>query len=407
MSTLAVQSDEAEQRFMEAMTVSAEDDLYGAYRRLREAAPALMTGDGTLVLSDFAECSAALRHRALGKGEELLGMQSAKVADDIREAVTERLGRSMIMLNPPEHTRLRKQVSDQFTPRHIQALRALIEQRVDVLLDALAAGGGGDFVTDLALPLPLQVIADLLGIPEDDHALIFPIAKDAAELTSPDAPAETIAEIIANGARMSSYLSELLTRKRGEPQDDLLSRLVLASNRLTESETIGTALLLFGAGFETTVNLLGNGLSALLAHPGQMDLLRADPTLIPAAVEEFLRYDAPIQIDARSVLEPATLHGIDLTQGTMVITILGSANHDPARFDHPDEFDITRTDTEHLAFAAGPHFCLGAHLARLEAQVVFERLLNRFTTITAGATPTRRPGIFLRGYNSLPITLTH
>lgn len=405
MSTAAIQSDLAEQLFMDAMAAGCGDDPYSAYRRLREAAPALLTADGTLVLSDFAGCSAALRDRALGKGSEMLGMQFANVADDIFATITEQMEHSMIMMNPPGHTRLRRLVSDRFTPRHVEALRAVIEHRVDGLLDALAAAPGGDFVAEFALPLPFHVISDLVGIPEQDREALLPSAQALAELTSPDASAETVSEIAANSTVMNAYFTDLLDSKRSDPRDDLLSRLAVADG-LTDPETVATANLLFGAGFETTVNLLGNGLCALLAHPGQTDLLRASPDLIPAAVEEFLRYDPPFQIDARTVLEPTTLCGVDLAPGQLVITLLGAANHDPARHDAPDEFDITRADTEHLAFAAGAHYCLGAHLSRLEVRIALERLLDRFSAISLTGAPTRRPGVAFRGYNSIPVTLS-
>lgn len=404
MTVQAAGSASAEQVFYEAMLVPPDEDPYPVYRRLREAAPALLTAEGALVLSTHDGCSAALRHRALGKGDELLGMQFSNVSPDVREIITERIGASMLFANPPEHTRLRRLVSDQFTPRHVEALAAAVARRTDLLLDALAEAGEADFVTAFALPLPLEVIADLLGVPQEDRAFFLPMVGSLGNMTSPGLSDDDLAPILAAGDQTGAYFTDLLARKRREPGDDLLTRLV-THDGLTDDEVISTAILLFGAGFETTTNLLGNGLALLFDHPGALATLRADPSLIPGAVEEFLRYEPPIQVDARTALAPLTLYGADLGPGGTVLTLLAAANRDPARFADPDRLDLTRAPNDHLSFAAGPHFCLGAHLTRLEARVAFTRLLARFPGLSPTAPPVRRAGVSLRGHSRLPVSV--
>ncbi|MGI8332678.1 cytochrome P450 [Actinomadura scrupuli] len=396
----------AERLFFEIMLDSASDDPYTGYRRLREAAPVLLTADGTLVLSGHAECDAALRHRSLGKGAEMLGFQVTEIPDDRLRPMMDQVRGSMVLVNPPDHTRLRRLVSSAFTGRHVEALRQAVTARTDRLLDRLAAEPGADFMTLVALPLPLNVIADLLGVPEADRAALVPWARTFGVMLSADNDAEALTRAGTAVAEFTGYLSDLLAHKRRVPGDDLLSRLAAshAADALDEEETISTAILLFGAGFETTTNLLGNGLHALIRHPEQLALLRREPGLIPTAVEELLRYDTPVQLDARTVMEPAVLAGTELVPGQMVITLLGAANHDPARFADPCRLDVTRADNPHLAFASGIHFCLGAHLARLEAHVVLQRLVTRFTTLALDGAPRRRPGLALRGYAHLPIT---
>jgi cytochrome P450 len=313
----------------------------------------------------------------------------------------------MVFTNPPDHTRLRRLVSSAFTTRHVEDLRTAVTTRADLLLDRLAVEPRADFMTEVALALPVGVISDLLGVPEPDQPTFIPWARDFGAVLSPGADADSLNRAVAAETSLVAYFIDLLADKRRNPSDDLLSRRATshADDALTEDEMISTAILLFGAGFETTTNLLGNGLRALLTHPDQFARLYADPGLVPAAVEELLRYDSPVQIDARTVLEPAVLAGTNLAPGTMVITMLGAANHDPAQFTDPDTLNITRPDTGHLAFAAGIHFCLGAHLTRLETHVLFTQLITRFASIEAAGEPERRPGLALRGYARLPVTL--
>jgi cytochrome P450 len=396
-ATVARADPDAERLFIQVMADTLSDDPYAGYRRLRELAPALLVGGDTLVLSGFADCDAALRQRGLGKGGRIQGTGS--VMRYFRD--------SMLYANPPDHTRLRRLASSAFTGSHVAALRPAVTARAGTLLEALAAEPGGDFMRAVALPLPVNVICDLLGIPEADRLSFMPkVQALVAALEAVPAP-ESLGPGARAAADLSGYLSALLDDKAARPADDLLSRLVTSRDdeALTKDEMVATALLLFIAGFETTTNLLGNGLHALLSRPDQLRRLRDDPGLIPAAVEELLRYDSPVQFDGRAVLEPATIAGTELTPGMTVLTLLGAANHDPDRFSNPATLDIGRSEGAHLSFASGIHFCLGAHLTRLEAQVVLEHLAQHYDVVPAGE-PARRPGFTLRGFQRLPVTLS-
>ncbi|WP_399882218.1 cytochrome P450 [Streptomyces sp. BBFR51] len=397
---------EAESMFMGIMTGTGED-LYEDYRRLRERTPALLTGDGSLVLSRFTDCDASLRNRSLGKSDEWLKLQLASVSATSLRPVMELMQRSMILTNPPDHTRLRRLVSSAFTGRHVERLRETVTRRTSGLLADLAADPGADLMSRVAVPLPINTIGDLLGIPEDDRAGLIPHIHDLGLLMEPAAGPDGVRRGAAAQRALADYFAGLLAVKRSEPADDLLSRMAVSGEEgaLDETEMIATALLLFGAGNTPTANLLGTGLCALLDHPDQLALLRADPGLIPGAVEEILRYDSPSQFDFYTVLEPVTLAGAKLEPGQNVITLLGAANHDPERFDDPDRFDVRRKQGGHLSFAAGIHHCLGAHLSRLQAEVFFAELLSGYSTIEYAEPPQRHPGLGNRGYSRVALRL--
>jgi cytochrome P450 len=408
ITTAAARVDpDAEQLFQRIMMDPTNENPYAGYHELRRRAPALLTADGTLVLTRHADCDAALRHRSLGKGNEIQGFRLRPIPEDrLRELMT-RLERSMSFANPPDHSRLRRVVSSAFTHRHIESLRPAITARVDDLLDGLAERPGADFMTGFAQRLPVGVVGDLLGVPEEDRAGFGSKVADQAAMVEPTADADTLSRAITAEAELAAYFSELLAHKREHPADDLLSRLVgpEAQGRLEEVEMVSTALLLLGAGIETTGHLLGNTLHTLLNHPAALDALRDDPGAIPGAVEEVLRFDSPVQFDARTVLEPVTFAGAELEPGQTVTIMLAAGNYDPARFDDPDTFDIGRTDNAHLSFASGIHFCLGAGLARLEVQIFLERLLSRSTSVALAGAVRRRPGLGLRGFAQMPLTL--
>ncbi|WP_183092398.1 cytochrome P450 [Nocardioides stalactiti] len=378
---------------------------YLGYDRIRTTAPVLIASSGTVVLSSWRACTQALRDPRLGKADESLGFQLNPVPPELQQTTLSRLRRTMLFQNPPHHTRLRRLVSDVFTPRHVADLEARVASTTDTLLDQIEERQGCDIVADLALPLPVAVIGDLLGVPSADRLVAAPLVR---HLLIPLEPAADVAGMQAAAraeAQLADYFGDLLNEKRRRPTNDLLSR--LATNRdtgaLDQEECVGTAMLLFAAGFETTTNLIANGTAALLDHPDQADRWRRNPDLSLTAIDELLRFDAPIQTDGRTAMEATDLDGVPIAPGTMVLLLIGAANRDPARFEDPHRLDLGRPDSGSLAFGAGIHYCLGAPLARLEGRLLFPRLLARFPALRASAPARWRPGLTFRGLLELPV----
>lgn len=378
---------------------------YEAFRRLRETLPVMVTRSGVLVLSRYDDCAAALRDRSLGKADESLGFGLSEIPEELQRQAMHRFRRTMLFRNPPDHHRLRRLVSDVFTPRHIDELGSRVVTQIHHLLDVMEEQGFADIITDLALPLPVNVIGDLLGVPMADRAVAAPLVRALLASLEPGADIVALTAACAAEDQLATYFTDLLAVKRAHPGDDLLSRLAVAhgDDVLDDDECVGTAILLFAAGFETTTNLIGNGVAALLARPDQMHLLRARPDLASNAVEELLRYDSPVQTNGRTVLEPTRLAGVDLHPGQVVLTLLGAANRDPDRFCDPDRLDITRTGVPPLSFGAGIHFCLGAPLARLEGSILFPLLVARFPGLGLVEQPRWRTGLSFRGLSSLRV----
>lgn len=397
---------EAEQMLAGVLLSESGSDPYDAYRWIREHAPVLRTRNGTIVLTRYADVFAALREPALGKPEQGFGLRRKDLDPAQVELAMARWRRTILFANPPEHTRLRRLISDVFTPRHVSQLQPAIAGIADTYLDRLGAGPGTDFIAAVATPMPAKVIAGLLGIPGSDYENFAPLVRDTVQLFEPFATTESVTRAITAQDELSRYLAGLLAGKRRRPGDDLLSRLAssMAADAMDDTEMTAAAVLLFSAGFETTVNLLGNGLHALLTHPGQLARLRRQPGLMPQAVEEFLRYDSPVQLTSRAALQSCAVAGTELTAGQQILVLIGAANRDPARFTDPDRLDITRDQGPALSFGTGSHFCLGAHLARLEATEFFTRLLARFRHLEPAGPPQPRPGRSLRGFAHLPVT---
>jgi cytochrome P450 len=315
--------------------------------------------------------------------------------------------RSMLIMDPPDHTRVRKLVNTAFTPKRIAALRGHIEAIVRELADAALAKGRFDLIHDIAEPLPAIVIAELLGVPAADHRQFRQWSSTLiSAIASQDA--ETRRESVAAGQKIFAYLAEIIAARRREPQDDLISAMIHAqeeSDALTDAELLATSNLLLLAGHETTTNLIGNGMLALLREPDEWRRLCADPALLPSAVEELLRFDGPVQATVRVTLEDVTIGDRKLPQGALVLVNIGAANHDPEIFENPDELDIARDPNPHLAFGFGTHFCLGAPLARLEATLAFEALIQRFPNLTlVDDRPEYRPNPILRGLRRLELS---
>ncbi len=314
---------------------------------------------------------------------------------------------TILFLDPPDHTRLRTLVNKAFTPKAVAALEPRIREMTHELLDAAEDPAGFDLMEGLANPLPVMVIAEMLGVPLEERAQFREWSNRRARILEPLIDARTLR--IANEASesLNTYFRSIIQTRRTEPRDDIISALVHVEeegDRLTEREMLAMLRLLLVAGNETTTNLIGNGMLALLRHPEQLQVLREDPGRIPAAVEELLRYDSPVQATLRLVLEDTEVNGIPLRRDDNVLLLNGAANRDPAAFDHPDRLDIGRRDNNHVAFGRGIHFCLGAPLARLEGRVAIEVLLERYPSLgLLSERPAFRTSVVLRGLETLPV----
>jgi len=383
-------------------------DPYPYYHRLRAHDPVHESGLGFWLLTRYEDCVLALRDPRFGRAgfEALLESVYASAAP-------EGLAASMLFRDPPDHTRLRALVSRAFTPSVVEGMRRHIRGIVDGLLDRVEDKGRMDVIADLAYPLPVQVICEMLGVPVADQEAIREWSADLGR--SLDAIGlRTGAAVLERGRAgqraMCDYLGRLVAERRRRPRGDLLSLLIAAEeagDRLSEAEVIGTCVLLLFAGHDTTMNLLGNGLLALLRAPDQLRRLRAEPGLIASAVEELLRYDAPVQRTGRFTRAPVEMGGRLIPPGAIVVVVIGAANRDPAQFAEPDRLDIARSDNRHIAFGFGIHYCLGAPLARVEAQIALDALLARLGDLAlVDAEPEWRESQVLRGLKGLPVTFT-
>jgi pimeloyl-[acyl-carrier protein] synthase len=316
--------------------------------------------------------------------------------------------RMMTDVDPPDHTRLRNLVQQAFTPRVVEDMRSGVSDFADDLLAGMAGRGEVDLIKALAYPLPVLVIAALLGVPSEDRERFQRWSAEMADSVDPTThgPGSEAGGEARN--RLRRYLGGIAEQRRRQPKDDMISRLAAAQeqgDRLSKNELLDMCVLLLAAGHETTVNLIGNGLNALLDHPDELERLRARPELLESAVEEFLRYDSPVQMNSRVPTEDVELAGCTLRKGQMILILVGSANRDPEEFADPDRLDVGRGTNRHLAFGRGIHFCLAAPLARMEAQVAIGRLLQRFPNLRRAGDPIRRPNPVFRGLATLPVSL--
>ena len=319
------------------------------------------------------------------------------------------LAKSMLVSDPPDHTRLRALVSKAFTPRMIEQLRPRIVAVVGELLDRMAERQASvDLIVELAYPLPVVVIAELLGVPAEDRVKFQRWSAVLAASLDPLVSSELMDRVVEAREGLHAYLRGIIAERRRQPRADLISALVEVEERgdvLSEPELVVMCTLLLIAGHETTVNLIGNGVLALLQNPDQHARLREDPSLITSAVEELLRFDSPVQMTGRIAAQPVTFDGHSVEPGQWILPLLGAANHDPNQFRDPDRLDLSRTPNAHVAFGRGIHFCLGAPLARLEGQIAIGALVRRFPKLALAGEPIRRPQITLRGLQSLPVSV--
>jgi cytochrome P450 len=313
----------------------------------------------------------------------------------------------LLTMDPPDHTRLRRLVVGAFTPRAIAGLEPWIREVTARLLTAADGAAGFDLIDALAFPLPIAVICHLLGVPAEDQAQFRAWGHDVAGTLDPQTAAAAQADSRAAELALTGYLQDLVRERRANPDDSILSALIAAEDegdRLSSGEVVSTALLLLIAGFETTVNLIGNGAVALLRDPDSWNRLREDPALVPAAIDEMLRYDSPVQLTYRIATEDVEVGGSVIAKGQAVLVSIGGANRDPSVFEQPDEFRIDRPDPgRHLSFSLGTHHCLGSSLARLEGRIAIEELTRRYPALELAARPTRRSLLVLRGFESVPV----
>jgi cytochrome P450 len=382
---------------------------YPYYERLRATDPMHLTSFGSFVASRHAEASLVMRDKRFGKDfvERTVRRYGPQIME---EPVFRSMSHWMLQADPPDHTRLRGLVVKAFTARRVEDMRSRIQEIVDQTLDRIIPKGRMDLIEDYAFRLPVTIICDMLGIPEDHREAFYAGSRDGGRLLDPvPLSPEEIKQGNAGNLTAQAYFRQLFDLRRRQPGDDLTTQLVQAEedgHKLTNEELTANIILLFGAGHETTVNLIGNGLLALYRNPDQLALLKGNPGLITNAIEEFLRYDSSVQLTGRVALEDIEdLGGKRIPKGESVLCLLGSANHDPAVYpDHPERLDITRPNVRPLSFGGGIHFCLGAQLARIEAEIAISTLLRRLPDLRLddAENPEWRPTFVLRGLKRLP-----
>jgi len=384
-------------------------DPYPHYERLRRTDPVHITPHGMYVASRHAEVSLVLRDKRFGKDfvERSKRRYGSKIME---EPIFRSMSHWMLQQDPPDHTRLRGLVVQAFTARRVEDMRPRIQEVVDQTIDRVAERGHIDLIEDFAFRLPVTIICDMLGIPEEHREAFYTGSRDGGRILDPVplTPAE-IAQGNAGNLMAQMYFQQLFELRRKHPGDDLTTQLVQAEedgSKLSNEELTANIILLFGAGHETTVNLIGNGLLALHRNPDQLAALKANPAFITSAIEEFLRYDSSVQLTGRVALEDIdSLGGRKIPKGETVLCLLGSANRDPAVYpDRPDRLDITRQNVRPLSFGGGIHFCLGAQLARIEAEIAISTLLRRLPELRLddAENPQWRPTFVLRGLKHLP-----
>ena len=385
-------------------------DPYPVYRQLLEGGPLQMPENNLHVFSSFADCDEVLRHPA--SCSDRLKSSAAQRAIAAGEQPRPFGTPGFLFLDPPDHTRLRRLVSKAFSPKVVKALEPDIATMVNGLLDKVADAGEFEVIADLAYPLPVAVICRLLGVPIEDEPKFSWASALLGQGLDPfiafTGQAHGFEDRMKAGLWLREYLRDLLERRRAEPAEDLISGLIAveeSGDQLTEEEIVATCNLLLIAGHETTVNLIANAVLAMLRHREHWAALGEDPQLAPAIVEETLRYDPPVQLVGRVAGEDMAIGESRIPKGDTMMLLLAAAQRDPAGIERPDEFDPGRESIRHLAFGKGPHFCLGAPLARMEAAVALTAVTRRFPNARLAGEPVYKPNVTLRGMASLPVAL--
>jgi cytochrome P450 len=376
------------------------DDPYPALAALRGRSPVVWHEQtGQWLALSYEHANQVLRDRKLGR------LWTDRQPAD-RFASFNDLHRNQMMENePPVHTRLRSLVAKSFARGHVERLRPRVARMTADLLDAVDPGGF-DLIADYAEPLPVAIVAELLGVPEEDRHLLRPWSQAIVAMYEYGRTPEAEERAVTAAVEFAAYMRALADERRARPREDLVSHLAAeeqAGERLTGDELVASAILLLNAGHEASVNGFGNGMVALMDHPDDLARLRTEPGLVEPAVEELLRFDSPLQLFERTAKEDVVVGGVTVEAGTRIAALLGSANRDPAAFPEPDRLDIARRPNQHLSFGAGLHHCLGAPLARMELQTALPTLLGRFPSLEPAGKPVRRPTFVLRGYSSVPV----
>jgi cytochrome P450 len=395
----------------ELVSPAGRADPYPLYRQLHAHGPAVEIPGGVVVVCGYAAAGSALR-------DPRLGVEDAGQLDRIFPSWRDHpsrvlLNNSMIFVNGRAHERMRRLVSRTFTARRVDELRQAIAGRVSGLLDRMAdlgaAGRPVEYMAEFAFLMPVNVVCDLLGVPESDRPGFRQPVSCLAAVIEPGSVRADLSAADQAAADLAGYFAGLIADRRSHPRTDLLTAMTsvndTAEQPLTDDQLVANAIFLLLAGFESTIGLLGNGLMLLLERPDALARLRAQPQTAPAAVEEMLRCEAPVQLTGRRSSTDTVAGGIKVAAGGSVIVLMGAANRDPRRFADPDRFDPDRPDNQPLSFGGGAHYCLGARLARLEAQVAFPLLLRRFPGVALAAPPARMDRLNLRAYAALPLTL--
>jgi cytochrome P450 len=389
------------------------EDPYRQYAVLREREPVHRSPLEVWVLFRYDDVVRTLRDGSLSvQIDNATPTARMQMFAEQAPGEVERGAHSILNIDPPDHTRLRRLVSKAFTPKMVNELRPRVQALVDEALDSMAARGEADVIGDLAFPLPFTVISEMLGMPDGNRDEVRGWSHTLTKTLDPILTPEEVQAALAAADNMQTHVQDVLAWKREHPADDLLTGLLAAEDegdRLTELELLDQVLLLYVAGHETTVNLIGNATLALLGNPDELARLRSDPGLDAGAVEELLRYDSPVQFSRRITTGDLDVDGTIVPAGTFILTCLGSANHDEARWGPTaEELDLTRADAgQHMSFGNGIHHCLGSSLARTEAQIAIGTLVRRFPDLELAGEPERNGRVVLRGLEALPVTVGH